>query len=757
MEILHYPLLCWKLDGRNVCGHLVGLDCEAVGGSVKKVINYLSDWLQKQMKSGWEPSALENPALKVLKVKIRPSYSGKKGFYPAPSTLEIPAPAVHGLGPSGSYECYLPSLGIHFYYYDKEQLEELIHHFTKDSFSRMKPEEIHRHLLPSRPWLEKISIKKKSSQPRGFREGESWESFRSLPALGERFPLSKSQRRTLQIAPEVLWEQGEKVEEVMDKILKEKVSFVLVGERSVGKSAILLEAIRKSHQILKSRSSSWKPYFWRSSPHRIVAGARYLGEWQQICEEMLEELEATKGILWLMDFVSLFYVGGEGVEDSIAAFMLPYIQKGRIQVIGELTPQELQSARNLYPSFMQNFQLVNIKEMGQKKVFRLLGHFQNHCQKNFEIKIEQRALEVGYRILKRFFQYESFPGKAIRFFTHCVKEAHLQKMGEIGVDPIIQAFVEKTGMAELFLRDDITLDKEDLHQFFASRIKGQEEAIEKLCQVVKIFKAGLNNPEKPIATMLFVGPTGVGKTASVKALGEFFFGHGQKLHPLIRLDMSEFQFPGQIDRLIGSGGNNPGKLIQQIRERPFSVLLLDEIEKAHSSIFDALLGVLDEGRLIDAYGRVADFRNTIIIMTSNLGAGQKSLSGFEKGKKVDWEDTARSFFRPEFYNRLDMTILFHSLSSKSLLKITEKELEDLKSREGIQKRNLQLEFTPSLVEFLAREGSHPLFGARPLQRTIEREVVAPLSQFLLENLSVKDCILKMDYKKKKGVVIGISG
>jgi ATP-dependent Clp protease ATP-binding subunit ClpA len=258
--------------------------------------------------------------------------------------------------------------------------------------------------------------------------------------------------------------------------------------------------------------------------------------------------------------------------------------------------------------------------------------------------------------------------------------------------------------------------------------------VDALTRVVKIFKAGLNNPHRPIASFLFAGPTGVGKTASVKALSEYFFGKGQRKSPLIRIDMSEFQHPEQLVRLIGAG-RQPGQLVKEVRERPFSVLLLDEVEKADLSIFDALLGLLDEGVLVDAYGRETNFRNTIVIMTSNLGASNRSVPGFgdKNPDAAAYRSAVERHFRPEFVNRIDELVVFESLKANDILKITEKELESLKSREGFQKTGLEVQFEEQLVRHLASIGFDERYGARPLQRALEDHVVMPVARWMLEN------------------------
>jgi ATP-dependent Clp protease ATP-binding subunit ClpC len=231
---------------------------------------------------------------------------------------------------------------------------------------------------------------------------------------------------------------------------------------------------------------------------------------------------------------------------------------------------------------------------------------------------------------------------------------------------------------------------------------------------------------------LFAGPTGVGKTAVAKTLAEYFFANGQTHDPLIRIDMSEFQHPGHIGKLIGSDNNRPGKLIQHVRNKPFSVVLLDEIEKAHDSIFDNFLSMLDEGFITDRFGRTTDFRNTIIIMTTNLGVKQNRGIGFANINKSEVSlGDIKNYFRPEFFNRIDQVLIFNGLDQKAIEQIAVRELQHLTRRPGILQRGISLRFTNALVQHVCAVGFSMEYGARPLQRAIERIVIPPLTEFLL--------------------------
>jgi ATP-dependent Clp protease ATP-binding subunit ClpC len=743
MELYRYPLLCWHLTKDTLCAHLVSTSHELVGTQLHKLQAHFAEHLQREYaKESFLPDSMPDARLKKLTVNIRPSYKEENGAFPVGQTLNIPVAAVYASTEYGYSECYLPLLDEHFYFYKPDQLRPLIEYFARDFFNNMKPEHLHRYLMLSEPWLEEVTVRiKKREMRRAGREEQHRGETQTLQQVADKFP---RKIKGSSIAPETAWERNEFVEKLVEKLLKERASVVLIGEPGIGKTMILLEAARKIFTLTKEQKTG-SNYFWRTTPQRMTAGARYLGEWQETCEELMEELHRTGDVLWINDFVHLLTVGGDGPEDSMAAFMLPNLRQGRLQIVTELTQQEWERVRQRLPGFAAHFHRISIKNLNKKQIFKLIQLFTDYIYKQLHITIEESASQLAYRLLERYLRYEAFPGKIIKFLTDAVNEALIKNHRIIDKETVLNQFVQKTGLPTFLLRDDILLDTDDLQEYFTKRIIGQAQAVEQVCQIVMIFKAGLNDPKKPIANLLFAGPTGVGKTACARALADYFFGQGQTLNPLIRLDMSEFQHPFQVDRLLG-GGNKPGKLIRELRERPFSVVLLDEIEKAHPIFFDVLLNVMDEGILVDNNGRITDFRNVILIMTSNLGAKQsKRISFVNQKQDSDVSGAIRHFFRPEFYNRLDQVIIFRSLDADTVTEITRKELNALTEREGFQERGLKLTFTPKLIEHLAQTGFHPEYGARPLQRTIERLVVGKLAEFLLHHLNMKNVNLVIDW------------
>lgn len=726
-------------------GFVVGTELQAVAPHLEALKLKLTAHLKKEYKRyGDVPDVeLKNPKLKSINISYRPAYREASGMYPLTYNVSVPIPIVYGQSHYAHYECFLPLFKDYFVYYSARHMEPLAKHLANSHLNLFSPERIFRLLNMPEPKLDTIQLKINRHKESIWDEHFFQRSLPTLNRLAEPFPYPKAVKKQMSIGPSAAWEREKEVAEVIEKITVSRSNVLVVGESGTGKSAVLEQAMRKAIQ----RNRNMELSFWRIIPQRITGGSRYLGEWEESVEQMIEELASCQGTLWVVSISKLIEIGGAGPEDSVAAFMRPFIQQGQLRILGEATPRELESLRRLLPGFAEAFQIVELRPLSGNQIRSIMQQFADYSQKNLGITLSPQAIQASTSLLNRYYPYERFPGKAIKFLGHCISIARLHKKQHIEADGIIDAFVEQTGLPELFLRDHMPLDEVDLRTFFTSRIIGQPAAVERMIRLVKVFKAGLNDPARPISTLLFAGPTGVGKTATAKALADYFFGKGQKKRPLVRIDMSEFQYPDQIARLIGSG-REVGQLVKEIRERPFSVLLLDEIEKADSALFDALLTVLDEGVLVDAFGRVTNFKNTIIIITSNLGAGTAPPIGFQRttSEQDTYDSAIRRFFRPEFMNRIDGTIIFRPLEELDIRLITQKELAELKNREGFRKKNIDITFTPELVEHLVRTGFDPRYGARMLQRAIEQSVVNPVANWLLAHPEAENCQLAVDYR-----------
>jgi ATP-dependent Clp protease ATP-binding subunit ClpC len=758
MTRLTHPLLCWQLDADTVFGMLLGTRFQAVDRNPRRLKSALAETLQREHERGAyvpEPE-IDEARLKLVTVSVNLAHRTEKGSFPVPGAVDMQVAAVFGPNEAdGCWKCYLPWLDESFYYYDDAQLPVLIEHYTREHLDGMAPEEAQRCLMPAAPWLEQVESRRNERAP--VRQGlprHLREVHAQLATLADRLPETTA-RRALHVFPETAWEQTALVDAVASRLLGGG-NLLLVGEPGVGKSVVILEAIRKAQRQGTARGTL--PTFWRSHAERLIGRAKYLGEWQAVCDQVVHWLDLAHGVLWVSDFVNLLQVGGENADDSMAAYLLPALRRGALRLVGEANASELEVARQRLPSFIDSFETLLVPEMDNPRARRVLDLFAGHAQATLAVTIEPPALDTGYRLLNRYVRYERFPGKAVKFFGDCVRAALAEQRGTVGEAAVIAHFARTTGLPEAFLRDDRPLDDTQVHAHFAQRLLGQDAAIRHLKDVVYLFKSGLNDPGKPIATLLFAGPTGVGKTAAAKALAGFFFGagagggdsdsdSGDKTGdnagdgPLFRIDMSEFQHAFQVARLIGDAAR-PGQLVEHVRRRPFSVVLLDEIEKADASVFDLLLAVLDEGRLRDSRGRVTDFRSSLVVMTTNLGVRHGASLGFGDAGDgaADVLHEIRRFFRPEFFNRIDRVVGFAPLSRAAIEGIARQELQAVERREGLLRRGIRLRFTPELVAFVVAAGFSPKYGARPLQRAVEQHVVAAVARALFGPVEDGACL-----------------
>jgi len=725
-----YPLLIWPISDGQFLGQIIGTPYTVVDSSHASTIRSSAEYLSRAFKLDGviEPPNIDNPVLKIYNVSVQMMYRSSSGLYPLPGSNRISVAAVHGDKKQSEFgQCFLPMFDDSFHYYDHRQLRPLLEHFIRSFVENLEPETAMQYRLPAEPTLAEVNIQVSRSHKSSHRT--RLEVPELLNEVTDKILLPAAERRALSHLPEIGFERDHLATTLADTLLNSKDNIILIGEQGVGKTTLWNDTVKKVNR--ETKGDDLPLTIWRTTSQRLISKAKYLGQWQQICDEIIEDLRRVNGILWITDIANLVYSGGESHEDSVAAYLQSYIAKGQLRLIGEMQPRQIETIRAQLPGFIRYFNLTTVYEMEASASARVLHHYADYAKKNLNITVAAEALNLSFQLVARYIKYERSPGKHVRFFKECIKQNNAKK-ALISHEDIISNFTQYTGLPEILLRDDIALSEEELLSFFSSRIKGQNQVLQQLCSIGQTFKAGLNDPDKPIATLLFAGPTGVGKTAATKALSTYFFEAGQKINPLFRLDMSEFQHPEHIERLIGDL-TAPSKLVQHVRKNPFSVILLDEIEKAHQSIFDALLTVFDEGILTDRFGRVTDFRSSIIVMTSNLGAGDSQRVGFFQSQtEVVSTNAIRKYFRPEFFNRFDDILSFQALSQDDVLAITRIELEKIHQRDRIKESGIKITFSDSLIEFIATTGFSPQYGARPIQRAIEKHVVRELSTYLLK-------------------------
>ncbi|MDY3558271.1 AAA family ATPase [Gemmata sp. JC673] len=767
----YHALLCRDAAG----GHsAIALDLGTTGFG--KTANDARDdlkeylrWLHRKDQDVEAPDFGE-PELRWFTVSVRPEYKGKNRLYPTDAEVPVRVPCVVGTRKSGQFAADLPLLGLRFDYPNGTELEKLVERYVSQKLEGLTPEEVGAYLPPVEAELLELVVPVPKEPPGGPLTVPPPPTLAKVAEpVGDR-AVRKGYARA--------WGREADLAALVRKLHHEKANVLLVGDAGVGKTTLMVDAVREAEkkalaEATRARLDADEPReqkrkFWLTSAGRIIAGMRYLGQWEERVEAVIGELGEINGVLCAERLLELVRTGGLGPTDSIAAFLVPYLARGELRMIAEVTPAELDACRRLMPGLPDLFQIVRVEPFDRATALSVIDRQLDASASGPGVEVERGTGERIVRLFRRFMPYAAFPGPASGFARQLVDE-HVRE-GKKPVTPtaVVDRFRRQTGLPELFLRDEITLQRDDVRNWFRARVIDQPEACEAATNVVMTVKAGLNDPNRPPAVMLFCGPTGVGKTHMAQALADYFFGHGgsnsergirnaelqqenqrssgtasphseprtphsARDRRLIRLDMSEYGGFDAVYRLLGPPRGEPGELVKRVRQQPFSVLLLDEIEKAAADVFDTLMGVFDEGRLTDQYGRVTNFRSTIIIMTSNLGAGQSRAVGFGADSGVRYQDAAMKFFRPEFFNRMDAVVTFRSLLPASVRAITRRELESIAAREGLVRSGTAVRWSERLVERLAEVGFDPRYGARPLQRAIEREIVAPLARWLLAN------------------------
>ena len=517
---------------------------------------------------------------------------------------------------------------------------------------------------------------------------------------------------------------------------------VLIGEPGVGKTAVAEGIASYITSSDAPESMAGKRLVALDLP-ALLAGTKYRGDFEERVKAVLKDVKKAGDVILFVDELHTVIGAGsaEGAIDA-ANILKPALGRGEVQMIGATTPEEYRRHIEKDAALERRFQPVKVSEPSRENSLLMLGGVRPSLEKHHRVKISDAALTAAVDLSARYINDRFLPDKAIDLIDEAAAHIRVCGGGLVTAEDIAEVVSVWTGIPVANLSADETKRLKNMESILHRRVIGQNEAVTAVARAIRRGRVGLSDPDRPIGSFLFLGPTGVGKTELCRALAEAVFGESDAM---IRLDMSEYMEKHAVSKLIGSppgyvGYEDGGQLTERVRRRPWSVVLFDEIEKAHEDVWSILLQIMDDGRLTDSAGRVVSFRSTIIVMTSNVGAkaisdGRPSL-GFASGggdesavMRIRINDELRRTFKPEFLNRIDDTIVFRRLSRADMRSIAERML--LSVAERFEALGMTLAVPDAVVDYLAERGYDERYGARPLRRAIRSMIEDKAAELML--------------------------
>ena len=517
---------------------------------------------------------------------------------------------------------------------------------------------------------------------------------------------------------------------------------VLIGEPGVGKTAVAEGIAAYIAGSDAPDSMAGKRLVALDLP-ALLAGTKYRGDFEERVKAVLKDVKKAGDVILFIDEMHTMIGAGsaEGAIDA-ANILKPALGRGEVQIIGATTPEEYRRHIEKDAALERRFQPVKIAEPSRGDSLKMLGAVRQSLEKHHGVKISDAALTAAVDLSARYINDRFLPDKAIDLADEAAAHIRVSGGGLVTAEDIAAVVSLWTGIPVANLSADETKRLCNMESILHRRVIGQNEAVTAVSRAIRRGRVGLSDPNRPIGSFLFLGPTGVGKTELCRALAEAVFGESEAM---IRLDMSEYMEKHAVSKLIGSppgyvGYEDGGQLTERVRRKPWSVVLFDEIEKAHEDVWGILLQIMDDGRLTDSAGRVVSFRNTIIVMTSNVGAKSISDGRPRMGFTPDGGDEAqlmrarineelRRTFKPEFLNRIDETIVFRRLSRAEIRSIAERML--LTVAERFKALGMTLSVPDQVVDFLAERGYDEKYGARPLRRAIRSMIEDKAAELML--------------------------